>query len=103
MPTQEEVDKYAGEKVASNIKPAAVVFIGQINKVQTLSMGGGRITIDFPSSEMLKVSPLFVVSDKPGVHLMFTVTDYNPAKADYHASPPWELPDPPPPSEVVRP
>ena len=37
-----------------------------IYKVQTLAAGGGRITLDFDSSQWLEVMPLLIFADTPG-------------------------------------
>lgn len=45
-------------------------FTATLYKIQTLSEGGGRIALDFPSTELPKLSKLFQIS---GEAILLTV------------------------------
>ena len=48
-------------------------FMGQLHKLQTLTEGGWRVALDFPSSEMSKLYKLLEASDQPGLLLQITI------------------------------
>ena len=50
-------------------------FTAQLNKIQSLSAGGVRVTLDAPASEIPKLQKLFASSSKAALLLDVTIAE----------------------------